>query len=417
MKKIFFILIFLLCSISVFYAQKIGEKVTTPFGKINAISVLEDDRIFVGTVNEGLFYSPDYGSTWIQLTFPTTKVGMVYKTSKGDLFVDADFDGLYRLKNETGYWELIGFKDVKVGKMFESSTGNLLMTLSSYNQYVYYDPYLMYISKDDGSSWKYVNSAFSTYFVEAESKHPNGKLFIGSAKGVYKSEGGEYWSYCHPGTVSNMTILSDGTIYIALSDDTDYRVSGDEGANWSVIPFTENPFTIGNIFHDKQEAVYIYVNTSTVGELYKKQKNSSQWIKLGELNGNNTYSFGLTMQINSRGDIFYLDYDTLYKIGSNITEVKNNEGVTIPNNYSLSQNYPNPFNPTTRIKYSIPQKSFVRLSVFDILGREVAALVNSEKEPGYYEIEFDGSKLSSGVYFYKLQSGSFSQTKKFMLVK
>jgi hypothetical protein len=214
-----------------------------------------------------------------------------------------------------------------------------------------------------------------------------------------------------------MTILSDGTIYIALSGDTDYRVSYDEGNNWSVIPFTTQPLGIRKIFHDKNDAVYIYVNTSGMGILYKKQKGSSQWIKLGELNGGNTYSFGLTMQINSRGDIFYLDYDTLFKIDNNITEVKYNEGSTVPNSYSLSQNYPNPFNPTTRIKYSIPQKSFVSISAFDILGKKVASLVNSEKEPGNYEIEFDGSRLTSGMYFYKLQANDFSQTKKFMLVK
>lgn len=89
----------------------------------------------------------------------------------------------------------------------------------------------------------------------------------------------------------------------------------------------------------------------------------------------------------------------------------------IPNSFSLSQNYPNPFNPTTTIKYFIPQTSIVNISIYDILGREVTKLVNEEKLPGNYEVNFSGSNLSSGVYLYRMQAGSFSQTKKLILIK
>ncbi|MCL4548190.1 MAG: T9SS type A sorting domain-containing protein [Bacteroidetes bacterium] len=96
-------------------------------------------------------------------------------------------------------------------------------------------------------------------------------------------------------------------------------------------------------------------------------------------------------------------------------------GVNLPKNvpkeFYLSQNYPNPFNPTTTIKFSIPNSQFATLKVYDMLGREVATLVNEEKAPGNYEVKFDGSNLSSGVYFYRMQAGSFSQTKKFVIQK
>jgi hypothetical protein len=85
--------------------------------------------------------------------------------------------------------------------------------------------------------------------------------------------------------------------------------------------------------------------------------------------------------------------------------------------YSLSNNYPNPFNPSTKIKYSVPQSSNVAIKVFDILGREVYKLVNDEKPAGYYEIEFNASSLTSGIYFYRLQAGSFVETKKMVLLK
>ncbi|MBU1677264.1 MAG: T9SS type A sorting domain-containing protein, partial [Bacteroidetes bacterium] len=89
----------------------------------------------------------------------------------------------------------------------------------------------------------------------------------------------------------------------------------------------------------------------------------------------------------------------------------------IPKEFSLYQNYPNPFNPRTVIKFHVPSSKFVKLLVFDILGREVATLVNEYKTPGIYEFSFDASLLASGLYFYQLTAGSFSQTKKMMLLK
>lgn len=86
-------------------------------------------------------------------------------------------------------------------------------------------------------------------------------------------------------------------------------------------------------------------------------------------------------------------------------------------NYYISQNYPNPFNPTTVIKYSIPKNGQVEIKVFDILGREVIQLVNEEKPAGNYEVTFDGANLSCGVYLYKITCGSFSKTKKMILIK
>ena len=95
--------------------------------------------------------------------------------------------------------------------------------------------------------------------------------------------------------------------------------------------------------------------------------------------------------------------------------VNDEEG--LPTQFALNQNYPNPFNPSTRISYALPERASVKLKVFDVLAREVAELVNATKEPGRYEVSFDGSNLPSGVYFYKLEAGSFVQVKKLLLVK
>jgi hypothetical protein len=84
--------------------------------------------------------------------------------------------------------------------------------------------------------------------------------------------------------------------------------------------------------------------------------------------------------------------------------------------FKLYDNYPNPFNPTTRIQFSIADRQLTIVKVYDVLGREVVTLVNEVKEPGTYTVQFSGSGLASGVYFYRLQAGSFVQTKKLLLL-
>jgi hypothetical protein len=99
-----------------------------------------------------------------------------------------------------------------------------------------------------------------------------------------------------------------------------------------------------------------------------------------------------------------------------VTEVGEESG-EVPGEFTLSLNYPNPFNPTTVVSYQLPVVSEVRLVVYDLLGREVAVLVNEKKAPGSYQVTFDASVLTSGVYFYRLKAADFVQTRKLLLVK
>ncbi len=95
------------------------------------------------------------------------------------------------------------------------------------------------------------------------------------------------------------------------------------------------------------------------------------------------------------------------------------DGMTteIPETASLDQNYPNPFNPSTSIRFGLPAESNVTLEVYNLLGQRVATLVNGEMKAGYHTIAFDASSLSSGVYLYRIQAGSFVQTKRMTLLK
>ncbi len=125
------------------------------------------------------------------------------------------------------------------------------------------------------------------------------------------------------------------------------------------------------------------------------------------------YSLSLKQNLNGAGSgAIYLD-DAQYS--SDFTPVENE--MIQPAEYSLYQNYPNPFNPVTIIKYQIPNSGFVTIKVYDVLGREVSVLVNEEKKAGSYNVNFDGSNLSSGIYFYTLITEKYVSTKKLVLLK
>jgi YD repeat-containing protein len=121
---------------------------------------------------------------------------------------------------------------------------------------------------------------------------------------------------------------------------------------------------------------------------------------------------------------------TFIGTGKGLVSVEEDKG-TVPDRFALAQNYPNPFNPVTQINYTVgvvrgqgsvvsgqlPVASTVRLSVYDILGREVTVLVNEPQAPGKYRVQFDGARIASGVYFYRLQAGDFTAIRKLILLR
>ena len=106
----------------------------------------------------------------------------------------------------------------------------------------------------------------------------------------------------------------------------------------------------------------------------------------------------------------------VYKEGG-IVSVKELANKSLPEVYTLFQNYPNPFNPTTNISFILPSKLFVSLKIFDVIGREVATIVSEEMSAGSYSKQWNAANISSGIYFYRLQAGSFTETKKLVLLR
>ncbi len=147
-------------------------------------------------------------------------------------------------------------------------------------------------------------------------------------------------------------------------------------------------------------------------------------------NGGNNW-FGIRTKSPDLHGIYFINENTGYAVGSNGTIIKTTNGGgdpigieyvgnTVPNDYSLFQNYPNPFNPVTKIKFSVPHNGFdrdIKFTIYDITGRAVKNYQYSNLNPGTYSIEFDGTNFASGVYFYRVESGNFRQTRKMVLIK
>lgn len=137
----------------------------------------------------------------------------------------------------------------------------------------------------------------------------------------------------------------------------------------------------------------------------------SDWLTNGD-------GFKYNLQWLNQDTVVYSDYyDNGCLFGLDVTTPVSVEDKFTALKFELAQNYPNPFNPTTTIRYELPEKSFVTIKVYDVLGNEVVVLVNDENVAGEYAVDFDGKDLSSGIYFYTLKTGNFKETRKMILLK
>ena len=156
-------------------------------------------------------------------------------------------------------------------------------------------------------------------------------------------------------------------------------------------------------------------------EIFRQVQGDREWKEIGFVPGKGTTTeiTSYTYKDENLRSGFYnyrmkqIDFNGSYKYYDLNETVK----ISNPFEFNLKQNYPNPFNPTTSIQYAISNKQFVTLKVYDILGNEIATLVKEEKPAGEYEVEFDGTRLPSGIYFYQIKAGSFVDTKKMILLK
>lgn len=214
----------------------------------------------------------------------------------------------------------------------------------------------------------------------------------------------------------NTTIIGNKLKVSGLTDFSDFAIAGD-----APLPVELSSFTASVNRRDVTLNWTTATESNNSGFDIERSNSEGSWTKIGNVAGNGTvntpHSYTYTDKNLNSGQYNYrlkqIDFNGNYEYFNLSNEVN----VGIPTKYDLSQNYPNPFNPSTKINFDLPVDGKVSLKLFDMSGREVATLVNEVKTAGYYTISFNASNLSSGVYFYRLNAGDFTVTKKMMLVK
>ena len=231
----------------------------------------------------------------------------------------------------------------------------------------------------------------------------------------------------HISTTDSTYIESGGTPLAGIMTDIDGDVRNNSTPDIGADEFTGIRLPVELIaFTCTLKNHKVVLNWSTATEInnrgfeIERSAGDQKFATIGFVKGNGTtteqHAYTYTDKNLNKGKYSYrlkqCDYDGSFEY-SDVVSVDFN----IPLKFSLEQNYPNPFNPSTEIQFSLPKSGFTTLKVYDITGREVAVLVNEQKQAGTYSTEFNASKLASGVYFYRLTSGNFSAVKKLLLLK
>ena len=423
---------------------------------VRAILTTSEGYIISGNYYSGIFISNDNGNSWVEKNtgINNSDITDVYSTTTGTIFcsrfsLDYSHGGVYRSLDEGNSWEKLntGTNNPNARAFFEDTQGN-----------IYVGDKDLYRSSDNGENWQVVQSGWSLFYCFAQS--PNGTIFAGtSSSGIFRStNNGLTWSTSNIGltslTIFTLTVTDSETI-LAGSFEGDIFRSTNNGSSWETINTLHNS-TVLSLYTATNNITFAGLNADFYNSMLKSSDDGLSWEPvvsfpvLGKIVGINQ---------NSIGDIFAASqYDGVYQSHDNGNSwlLLSNEGITnlriqtmnisvdgyiyvgtwrgslfksihsttdvehknyLPNDISIKQNFPNPFNPSTRIKYAIDGRRFVTLKVYDILGNEIATLINEEKSAGHYEVKFNGNGLPSGVYFYELKAGSFIQTKKMVLLK
>jgi photosystem II stability/assembly factor-like uncharacterized protein len=271
---------------------------------------------------------------------------------------------------------------------------------------------------DGGNSWTEIPLPYTSPSIFGMEWKGDFGVITGTLGLVLKTtNAGQSWSLMNTGgwTTYGINIISPDTFYIGGGDGQVFRYTN------SSVPVELSSF-LGNVNGNNVSLLWsTATEQNNNGFSIERSTDLKGWTNLTFIKGSGTstekhyYSY-LDKNLSTGGYYYRLkqtDFDGTYKYYYLTSEIQ----VGAPAKFELSQNYPNPFNPSTMIKYAIPQDGNVSLKVFNIVGKEVAALVNGYQKAGLYNISFDAHYLPSGIYFYTLKSDNFTDTKKLILIK
>ncbi len=350
-----------------------GEISDSFYISISSILFLENNDILtagVGSTTGGIYKSTDSSKIWERKVTGASISSVTKLITSSDSIYASIYDGVYISIDEGESWneiaskpdssnEIIDIVISKDGKIFAATFGEIFR------------------STDNGLTWELVTNGIppSTNFFMNLTISEEGYIYLGTRRlGIYRTKDmGENWEHIRHGWIRYVTTKPGGYL-MAGAEQEGLILSTDHGDTWqiinsglpSILPYTS---FINSVYFDRDGYAYCSVHNFGI------------------------YRSALPVSVNHDEENFNSD------------------------SYILFQNYPNPFNPKTTINYTLSQSGLIKVKVYDILGNEIAVLVNEEQSAGNYKIEFDAGNRSSGIYFYRLESEGKFLTKKMLLIK
>jgi len=475
MKKVLFsfLLVFIISQFSFSQTDSLNSWSVnvTDVGRIycGAINPLNDNTMYIAGLDSGVYKTTNAGLNWFAinngLLYKKVQAFAVSPSNPDILYCGTDSlggvnNGIYKSSDAGNNWTLInnGLLDHGIQAIAVHPSNPNIVWITVFNA-VGPAAIGIYKTTDGGANWFAANNGIASdnknfLAIIVNPLNPD-VLYAGTSlvlpgstgpSKIYKSfDGGLNWVLMSNGmptaTTSNNPVRAlcfsqnDTSVVLAalfVNDTTGgIYLTTNSGNNWTK-KYGGLPNTTGTLYRacmikpDAPDEFYLGVDQSsatTPRGVWRSTNNGNNWTDFSGGLLLNTYSTRLLMYKQSNHTLYAGCSHSTIVAGRGLFEytfpptgVKHITS-DIPGSYYLGQNYPNPFNPLTKIKFSVPADGFVKLKIFDVLGREITVLVNEVKNAGTYVVDFDASGLSGGVYFYKIEVNGFVDVKKMMLIK
>ena len=401
MKIIIFSLIFLLFGLNSVKADWVAGSGTNH--EVNAI-VASGNNVFAATGSwwtpDGhVFISTDFGSNWTQTSF--AQIFYSLGVSGNYLFAGVNhFAGVYVTTNNGANW-------TQVTPLHLMSQHITSILTSGSNIYIGgWGPGHLAVSTNTGTNWvitslnqEIMSTALAGNYLYAGSKN----------NGVYLStNNGTDWQQTSLNNKSVYSLIINNGKVFAGTISNGIFTSTNNGVDW-----TQTSLNYQSVRAFAVSGTYLFAGTENEG-VYLSTNNGVNWSQK-----NDGFPWPVTILSLCIVNNYVIAGSSISAWRRPLSEFLGLKNISyqVPNEFSLSQNYPNPFNPKSKIKFQIAKLSGAKMVIFDILGREVASLVNEQLKPGTYEVEWDASSNPSGVYFYRLITDKYIETKKMVLIK